>query len=372
MDVKFKRQPLLEKISLVSGLTEARSPSEVVRNVLLRGSKKRKECVVAATDLESTIITSFKPDDAPAADFDFLAPAQRLLEVVRNIDDEEILLKIQKNNWIEITTRSAQFKLPTFPGKDFPTIPPVSGKTGFSLPPETISNVLPAVLNFSSDDMIRRNINGVLFERVEGMLRLVATDSHRLAYFQKKVDLPGEFESVVLPRKAAGEIAKILRNSEKESGEAAFSFDSEKVFFTLGDTTVISSPVDSPFPEYGRVVPDIKSISPAVIDKNVMLGAVRRVSVFCEDPKKVDIKVSAETVSFNSGETEIGEGLETIPAKFSGTETNTSLNPGFVVDSLNLLDGNSVEFRPGDGNSPAILSLEGSDDVVCILMPVVS
>ncbi len=371
LKIKFKRQPLLNKLQLVAGLAESESPNDILRNILLRGFGKKKECFVAATDIESTIASYFNPEDAPDADFDILVPARKFLEIIRRMEDDDVVVNIHKNNWMEIKTTSGVFKFPFLSGKSFPKIPASPTKAVFSFSSQTVSTILPSLLNFAADDSLRRNLNGVYFEKIGGKIRLVATDSHRLAYFQKEISGAGNFEKFILSKKALGEVVKTIKDSKVDS-ETAFSFENNMVFCSTGETTVISNPIDSLFPEYERVVPDFSALEPAVVDKNAILAAVKRVSVFCEKHEKVDLSLVPSTLSISSVETDEGDAVDTVPVKFGGDELKTSFNPRFLVDSLSFLDGEEIDFRPGDGATPGVLTLTGSADFVCILMPVVS
>jgi len=112
----------------------------------------------------------------------------------------------------------------------------------------------------------------------------------------------------------------------------------------------------------------MSSQKPAVFDKNRILGAVRRVSIFSE---KTGLHLTPSSLSLSSGETEEGEATESVPTDYKGEEKKASFNPSFILDSLSFLDGDEIDLRPGDGSSPAVITLSGSDDFVCILMPVV-
>ncbi len=385
MRIKFKRQPLQEKVSLVAGLTEVHSPNEILQNILLRGSKKKGEYFIAATDIESTIVSFFSKNQnisAENADFDFLVPAKRFLDIISQIEGEDVEIDIQKNNWVEIKLPSAQFKIPTLPGNQFPTIPSFPGNKNFKLPIHGIVNILPSLLKFSSAETVRRNLNGVLFDRFEeGKIRFVATNAHELAYFHMEIEGKADFEKVLISRKAIGEIVKAVRSSDRESGTGAeLSIDEKKVFFRFGDTTVISTPVDQSFPDYLRVVPDTSSLEPIVVDKNKMLGAVKRVDIFCSEPKQMDLQFSSSStkdansaplLSFKSAKGEMGEGSEAVPVEFKGEgDIEASFNPDFLMDSLNFLDGNTVRFWPGDGDGPAVFTLSDTKDFICLVMPI--
>lgn len=368
MEIKLNRHFLFNKLQTVIGLTESESPNEILQNILLRSSSKKKQCFIAATDIESTIVSYFKPEDTPGVDFDILVPARKFLEIMRYIEDNEVVIRIHKNGWMEMTTDSGVFKFPCLSGKDFPKIPVASTDPVFSLSSSTVLNILPLVLNFVASDSLRRNLNGVLFEKIDGKTRLVATDSHRLAYFQKQTSDAAEFEKFILSKKALSEVTKTVKSSEPDS-EVSFSFDRGMVFCSAGDTVIISNPIDSPFPDYRRVVPDFSASRPAVIDKGAMLNAVRRVGIFSE---RLDLSLAPSGLSISSGETSGGEAVENVSVNFGGDEAKTSFNSKFLVDSLNFLDGDQVEFRSGDGSTPGVLTLASSEDFVCILMPVVT
>ena len=62
-----------------------------------------------------------------------------------------------------------------------------------------------------SSDETRYNLNGVFFEPTQGVLRLVATDGHRLSLSERAA--PGDFalkRGVILPRKGLHELKKLL------------------------------------------------------------------------------------------------------------------------------------------------------------------
>lgn len=376
MEVRLKRLPLLEKISAVSGLTETNSPNEVIRNVLVRCSAKKNLCYIAATDLESTIVSHFKPDDSPSADFEFLIHGQKFLDIIRQMEEEEISLSIHKNNWIEINTPCGSFKFPCSPATDFPKIP-VSGNPLFTIPAEVLSGFLSNIINFAENEALRRNINGVLFEKAGDNLRFVATDSHRLAYFQRKVEMSGEFEKVLITRRAVVEMSKALRAADDNDGDrnVVFSLNDSKVFFTIGGTTIVSTLIDTPFPEYTRVIPDVKSATSVRLDNGALLGAVKRVSVFSEDPKRVNLGFKESGLSLSSGKTQTGEGVENVP--FTGSklsqdaQVDVSFNPVFITDSLQFLDGEEIDFCPS-AEGPSVIKLADTEDFLCVLMPVVS
>ena len=86
------------------------------------------------------------------------------------------------------------------------------------------------------------------------MLRIVATDGHRLACVESPLPQGAEnMQGVILPRKTVGEIRKLLDDTDAE--EIRISLSDSKVRFVLEDITLASKLIDGTYPDYERVIP---------------------------------------------------------------------------------------------------------------------
>src|SRR5436853_123229 len=80
-----------------------------------------------------------------------------------------------------------------------------------------LANVLIECTAFAvSSDEGRLNLSGIFFERPEpGLLRLVATDGHRLSMITRSVEGGSSGAGVIIPRKGVAEIAKVLESGDE-------------------------------------------------------------------------------------------------------------------------------------------------------------
>src|SRR5690606_23250250 len=85
------------------------------------------------------------------------------------------------------------------------------------------------------------------------VMRAVATDGHRLA----RVEMPlpegaAGMPGVIVPRKAVGELRKLVEDAE---GEIGVSLSETKLRFNFGEIMLTTKLIDGTFPDYERVIP---------------------------------------------------------------------------------------------------------------------
>lgn len=97
-------------------------------------------------------------------------------------------------------------------------------------------------------------LNGVYFELTGDVMRLVATDSHRLAASELPF-APGEYTSEcvgILPKKSVDEITRLLSGA---TGSARISWTDRAFVLESGRAEFATRLIDARYPEYQRVIP---------------------------------------------------------------------------------------------------------------------
>ena len=105
----------------------------------------------------------------------------------------------------------------------------------------------------------------------------VATDGPGLALAQMSMPQGADaLPNIILPRKAVGELRKLLEN---EDGEVNIKLSETRAEFSLGQIRLTSKLIDGSFPDYTRVIPqgNDKVLS---VDRAVFSAAVDRVSQY--------------------------------------------------------------------------------------------
>jgi DNA polymerase-3 subunit beta len=99
---------------------------------------------------------------------------------------------------------------------------------------------------------IRYYLNGVLFSVEKDVLRVVATDGHRLSFASQQLE--GDHGSVeaILPRKTVLELIKLLSDGDEP---VSLAIGSNQARFSFGGIEIVSKIVEGKFPDYQKVIP---------------------------------------------------------------------------------------------------------------------
>ena len=140
-------------------------------------------------------------------------PAKLVTDIVRALAPGAVEVEVSDEE-AAISSGRSQFAVRTIPAHEFPKLPEPANDT-VQLDARAFADALRQVVSAASVDESRPILTGVLMTAEEGGLRLVATDSYRLAVR----DLPGtsilpEGQSVLVPSHALKELTRLLGDAQ--------------------------------------------------------------------------------------------------------------------------------------------------------------
>ncbi len=372
MKFRIKGGDFSRKLTMVQGVVEKRTTMPVLSHILL-GSTDRG-VFLKATDLENTA-TVFC-DAQTEGEFELAVPAAILSDLAREIkEEEEISVTAAENNWIEVVTGSGSFKIAGLAAEDFPSVPEVASEGLFPVSSQKLDEMISRTVFSVSEDEMRKSLSGVFFEkRGEKMLRLVATDGHRLSFVDEKIENLNLPNDILVSKKAVMEIRKLLRLSE----EVRIGNSGNFFVFELSDENLVfvSRVIDQDFPDYMQVVP-VSTKNTVTVDTSKLQVALRRVSLFSAD----NVKDGARFVQMAFGEGELlldaslntGEGKESIPVEYSGDEQRLGFNFTYFRDVLDVVGSSEVIIGFSGHKNPVYLvpceEGEKQDGYMNVIMP---
>ena len=141
-----------------------------------------------------------------------MAPGRLVTDIVRALEPGAVTLEADDDE-LRIASGRSQFSVRTHPAGDFPRLTRPSGDA-VTLPAAGLAEALRQVVRAASSEDSRPILTGVLMAAEADGLRLVATDSYRLAVR----DLPGagvltEGQRVLVPSRALTELQRLLGGS---------------------------------------------------------------------------------------------------------------------------------------------------------------
>ena len=366
MELKINRNTFLDGIQKTLGIVEKKTTLPILNNVLLKTDANKLKII--ATDREISLISDYEAEIIKKGEITI--SAKKLYEMVREIQGEVIHFS-QDNNIVKISCQRAVYKIPGLPAEDFPSIADDKDIQFYNIKGTIIKDLIGKTAFAMATDEMRKNLNGVLLEVISdesnNILRMVATDGHRLALAKNLIAEPflETGKGVIIPRKGLMEVKKII--DENENIKIGIH---KNMFIVKTDNTLLKvSLVDADYPDYKRVIPAEKGIN-IVLEKESFLHALRRMNVVSSERYGGVILSFAEgKLTLNSTNLDVGEATEEIDITYSGEDMDVGFNVNYLIDAISVIGKESIMFEVGSGIKPSVIKQTEGDDYLCIVMP---
>jgi len=375
--VKFRceRDTLVEVLTTAGRAVSSRTTSSAALSGLRIESVGNRLSVVG-TDLDLTVHVSV--ESIGITDGVCVAPAKLLADVVRSLEPGAVTIEAEEDK-VEVAAARSRFSLRTFPVDDFPTLPePPAPVT--SLPAAGLVDALRQVVRAASSDDARPLLTGVLIASEGTGIRLVATDSYRLALR----DLAGsdahlDTSQILVPARALGELQRVsaLGSAARESADdptagptVGLSIGEHDVTFTVGSVKVSTRLLDGSYPDYHQLIP-AEYPNRLHVGKDSLLDALRRVRLLVRDnTTPVRLSMRQGGVDLTVVSQEVGDASETVDADFDGEDLTIAFNPTYLIDGVEAVSGDEVLLETVDATKPATVRAAERSDFRYLLMPV--
>ncbi|MDP3729809.1 MAG: DNA polymerase III subunit beta [bacterium] len=340
----------------------------ILKNVLIKTFNNKIQ--ISATNLELAI-TKFISGKI-IEDGSITVPLSTLLSITNNIGDERINLEVDRTT-LKIKTDNYEALIQGLPEDEFPIVPKIeNSEHSLQLDTEIFNDGLLKVINAIQLSEIRPEISGVLLDFQVTYLKLVGTDSFRLAEktIQEKnftATFPRGFK-IIIPLKTAQEVLRIIHE-----GPITFFIDANQILFKNDDIEVISRLIDGTYPDYEQFIP--KSFETEInLEREHLLSAVKLVSTFSGKVNDIKILVASGSKSLQvySANQHLGENKYLIPSKIKGSPVEVSFNWRYFMDGLKNFATTEVVFGLNGDSRPAILKNPSDSSYFYIMMPIKS
>jgi DNA polymerase III subunit beta len=377
MGLVIERASLLNALSLVQGIVERRTTVPILGHVLIEPDGGGLN--LSATDLEVGIRTQVPCKSGK--DKNLTLNARKLFEIVREAEGEEVKLESLDGDWVELKCGRAKFKMMGLDPRSFPAMPsqnasktegPVARKTAradLNMAASVLASMIDKTIFAVSPDEARYNLSGVLVESAgSNKVRMVATDSHRLALVERDADGFKIEHGVIIPRKGLQELRKLLEQSGED--DTRLSIDAQLAYLKRGATEVSMRLVEGEFPDYRGVLPK-SSRHQIAVGRDVLFNALKRVSILSHERYHgIKFSLSAGNLTVSSANAEMGEATESIEVDFKGEDLAIGFNGNYLRDALGIIPSDSeVELGLSDDASPGVLKTHADSAFTYVVMP---
>jgi DNA polymerase III subunit beta len=363
--LKFRceRDVLVEALSTAGRAAAGRSGSLPVLGGV-RLTVTGDDLQVTGTDLDLTI--TVETTVAGLTDGVVVAPGRLITDIVRALEPGAVTLEADEEE-LRIAAGRSHFTVRTHPAGDFPRLQAPSGDR-VTIPVEGLADALRQVTRAASGEDSRPILTGVLMVAEADGLRLVATDSYRLAVRDLRgVGVLAEGQKVLVPSRALNELMRLLVSG---SGEVSLRLGAHDATFGLGGVTLTSRLIEGEFPNYRNLIPS-NYPNRLIVGRESLLDAVRRVKLLARDATTpVRIALRPTGIELTVITTDWGTATEDVDAKYEGAEMTVAFNPNYLIDGVEAITGDDVALDTLDALKPATLRPTDSDEYLYLLMPV--
>ena len=377
MKFSINKTELQNALTVVSKGVSVRSTLPVLSGILV--SVDGESMTLQSTDLEVSIQYS-----APALVEEpgrTVVPGKLISDIVKSLPDAAVRFQsAQGSSDAQITCDSSAFSIRTLSADDFPGFPKVSPNETLTLPFDTFSQMVRKVSKVVSRDESRAILTGVLLERNGSTLRMVATDSYRLAMTEAKIsdgaasdagndsdDTDNSFNVVI-----SGSFLNDVAALSAQDGMVSIGVAENQIIVICGDIRFISRRIEGQYPNYRQLLPE-EHTTRAKFPVSELASAIKRASLMSSSSAPIRISLTPDPVNLaviTVNSADLGSVRENIDCPIEGEEIEIAFNSAYISDGLTSLKEEEVYFDVQSPLKPGILRTIDSDDFLYLIMPV--
>ncbi len=366
MKLTVARKELYEGLQIVSRAVSAQSTLEVLRNVLIEPGT---DCIkLAATDLELAVEV-LVPAHVEEGGV-LTVPARTFSEIVAALPEADVSLANDSHERLTVACRRSTYHIAGLSAEEFPPLPEVASNVCLTLSQPLLKDMIKLTVLAASDDTTRPILTGVCCVVQGQSVTLVATDTHRLAYRRaQEVDHVTGETTVIIPRRALGELERVLEEGEGKKLE--IRIDQNQILFRTERVTLVSRLIEGQFPRYERVIPQGHNRS-WTLQREDLLGALRRARIVARDAaaqNRVVMQTEGENVVITAEAASLGTAREEIAIEREGDDLTIAFNVAYMLAVLGVLETEAVRLDLNEPLNPAVLRPVGDDDYLMVVMP---
>jgi DNA polymerase-3 subunit beta len=373
MKVEILKENLKNGLSVVEKIVGKNLSLPILDNVLI--NTEDGFLSLSSTDLETAIKLWILTKIIKKGKV--VVPAKFFSNLVSLLPNEKIILE-EKKQGLYIECKSFKNQIQGFNPEEFPLIPEFKNLDYLEVDNKKFCQGLAQIVDVASPSQSRPEISGVYFILSKNLMKIVATDSFRLAEKNITLEEPVKKDvSFILPQKPAREIINTL--GEKE-GKIKIYFSSNQTMFEFPmkeaphpQVQIISRLIEGEYPNYEEIIPK-KFKTHIIVKRDEFLNQIKTAALFSGKINEVKIKINPQNkeVIISAQDPDIGESQSSIPAKIEGDMIEASFNHKFLADGLLNIKSSEIIFDLSKEEGPCILKPVGDASYIYVVMPIKS
>ncbi len=364
MKFSIPRDQLLSALQKIASVIEKKHTMEILGNILF--DARTDQLILSGTDLEVGIQMSL---DAKVEQTGKLTlSTKHILDITKELPNQMMHFHLKPNHWVEITCNKARFNVVSISAEGFPGLPHFEEKNYVYANSDRLGEMIDKTEFAVSTDATRYHLNGVYLEVLgEGLIRMTATDGHRLSYidheiFNKLIELK---RGVVIPKKGLTELHKLIQGTKN----IGMSFEKGYLYAKTENSFLFIRLIEADYPDYRQVIPQNLDKT-ARLRRDDLLGALKRVSLMAHEKSKgVKLNIQPGLMTVASSNPDMGEARDEINLEYQGESFEIGFNAKYMLDCLEVMNDEEIEFNFKDKTKPGLIQSARHKNHCYVIMP---
>jgi DNA polymerase-3 subunit beta len=360
---------LHEALQHVGRVVSGRTTLPILSNVLLEAKAGRLWLVAYDMEIgaQSSVVVETEEEGA------LTIPARVLSEVVASLPEATVRMESRDRSALELSCGRSEYTIHGLPAEEYPTLPEVTGEVSLEASQATLREMIRTTIFAASGDETRAILTGVLVGWDGGTLKMVATDSYRLAVKAAPAGKAGgttggEGWQAIVPARALQELNRML-NPEAEETPVKLCASGQQIMFEVGPYTLISRLIEGQFPNYERVIP-AESNRTISVNREDLVGAIKRAAIVARaEASKVVLAAQDDTLTISAESGDVGRAREELPVTMEGEPITIAFNAEYLADALGVIASETVVWHLNGPQEKALLKAGEDPDYLYIVAP---
>jgi DNA polymerase-3 subunit beta len=333
------------------------------------------ECILIDASLDTIKLTANDMDlgietiiEGEIAEHGIIAiEAKMLLEMVRKLPDNDVMIETDSGFNVFIKCEKANFNIVGKSGDDFSYLPVIERNEPVIISQFTLKEMISQTIFSISDNDTNKLMTGELFKIKDDSFQIVALDGHRISIRSNTMKNSYESHKVVVPGKTLNEISKILTGEADK--DVSIYFTDKHIIFEFDQTVVLSRLIEGEYFKIDQMI--TKDYETKVtINKKELLNCIDRAMLLVKENDKkpiiLDIQDDRIELRINSN---IGSMNETISIRKEGKDLMIGFNPKFMIDALRAIDDEEIDMYMVNAKAPCFIR-DAEESYIYLILPV--
>ena len=360
------RDALLGPLQVVQGVVERRQTIPILANVLL--ASQDNILSITATDMEVELNAQTSLEDSE--DGAITVPARKLIDICRTAPPNTRIEFFTSGSRATILSGRSRFVLTTLPAADYPSTDSIDELAAIRLEQRVLRRLIELTGFAMANQDVRYYLNGLLLEFSVSAFRAVATDGHRLAFAEQRMQTSASdgVQQAIVPRKGILELMRILPPGNEEVELALSAHAIQARFPSMRFTSKL---IDGRYPDYIGVIPDPEVCDKVVlVDRELLRQSLTRAAILAnEKHRAVRLILGPEGLRIMAKNPEQEEAEEQLEARYIGEPLEVGFNASYLIEAIGAVPTETVRIYFTEANSSCLIRPEGRDDCQYVVMP---